>query len=435
MFINLQNRIRRAPLSLLIIVAMIIISYQEVKAVAITFPKQVIELDYGATLTLAEGKYYDMSNQEGMEYPTNRPITVQLPEGFRLASLKINGRPHGLEGNGQLKPLDVPQWHNDGRVLNIEAKIVPKEITSAKMLAAILNTYQPGAVNFIGNKVILNTFVSIPEADDIVFSNRDLDIELNLNGYCLNSKVVRLNEGSLIISGSGYAFNSLFVSGGELRLLNDTYVGDVVAKSGSIYVDDVLYEEEQTSLFRMSSLTIEGDVSVRGKNRVSKPSYYSPRRYLCTNLVINEGNNIIFENVALAYIKVTVMGGNTEFYNIHVDNNYASNSGDGVCLIQYGGIINVLGDSYLSRNYKNAIRVEAGSLNIKGGHISGNGSYSEAPFLYLSGSNSVVNISGGTSRHFSIYSKDANLNITDGNFYAPLIHIEGGNLRGTERSV
>lgn len=53
MIINLQNRIRRAPLSLLSIVAMIITSFQEVKAVAITFPKQVIELDYGATLTLA----------------------------------------------------------------------------------------------------------------------------------------------------------------------------------------------------------------------------------------------------------------------------------------------------------------------------------------------------------------------------------------------
>ena len=232
------------------VIMLFVASFQEAKAVALHFQnKTKFELDYGAVLALDTGYYYDMTNLEGGEYPIHRPMSIELPSGFQLKSLTINGREHvDPQHIRELIPLHIPHWVTlDSMRYDIKAEIVPDIITSPEILVSILNAYEPeSAILVDGNRVLLNKTVDYTEKEypHIFELGKDtLIIDANYtNGspqYMYLPKM-QVNSGNIVITNTFFDRrdnqNPIIVQkGGTLRAINSMLYCFFIEQEGGLF--------------------------------------------------------------------------------------------------------------------------------------------------------------------------------------------------------
>ena len=334
------------------IVMSFVASFQEAKAVALHFQnKTKFELDYGAVLVLDTGYYYDMTNLEGSEYPIYRPMSIELPLGFQLKSLTINGREHvDPQHIRELISLHIPHWVTlDSMRYDIEAEIVPDIITSPEMLVSILNAYEPeSAVLVDENQIVLNKTVKYTEKEypHIIELGSD-SLIIDGRNYCLYIPKIQLNSGNI-------KMKNIYIAGpGEnLDNQNSTYI---VQKGGTLDVESSCFYlfspfiEQEGGLFRM-------DYSIIQHNHHEGGLDY---------LMLLKGEDA----------KTEIVGGTIEYD--------ALNS-----IIVESGILDVKGGLIRSR----FIQLKGGMLKVSGGYVND---------IVVMDNSAKISLSGGVIRMVS----------------------------------
>ena len=265
----LHERLRRAFSVLLLMASMLVVGIGEAKAVAITLPEERISLDFGAVLVFEAGTYWDMTNNEGMGNSINQPIYIELPLGFHLDSLTINGRDYIKDHQtGEIVPdFSIPQWVHDGEQRVIKAKIVPDTITSPEILVGILNGYAPGSARQEGERVIVDADEVAPEiAYPHVFDLKDGSLVIEgLGKTRLGLPEVEIISGHVTISNlilGAFSITDMIPSpwfiqkGGILSFENS----NVSASSYSRFI------EQEDGLLKIKNTSIWGGILLTGDN-------------------------------------------------------------------------------------------------------------------------------------------------------------------------
>ena len=308
------------------IVMLFVASFQEAEAVALHFMnKEKFELDYGAVLALDAGYYWDMTNNEGMEYPIYRPMHIELPLGFHLKSLTINGRDHiDHQHIRELIPLHVPLWVKlDSMRYDIKAEIVPDTITSPEILVSILNAYEPeSAVLVDGNRVLLNKTVDYTEKEypHIFDLGEDtLIIDANYtNGspqYMYLPKM-QVNSGNIVITNTFFDRrdnqNPIIVQkGGILHVTNSMIYASFIEQEGGLFQIEnshISFDDEEGEN--------KGSIYIKGED--AKTEFVSGRLSGAGNIIVESGeldikNGVVDASILMKGGSLNVSGG--YFYN------------------------------------------------------------------------------------------------------------------------
>lgn len=312
----LQKQLERVFSTLLMMSAMLVVGLGEAKAWIVTYLDDArFDLDYGSALILKAGTYGTgdpIGNpDDGVYYSTNQEMILEIPKGFRLDSLTINGKDYmshdPMNPHTAKKYFDVrdswPGSNPDPEVPGIwvvKATIVPDIITSPEILVDILNVYVPGSAHVEGDRVVLD--------QDVIYTEKD------------NPHEFELGEGSLVIDGAG----------------KELYFPNLRINSGNVTWRDVFWRNpvEEASV----CVVQKGGVFIV-ENSIVNIGFYS-------SFIEQEGGLLRMDNSL-------VSGGNESDFIISLKGQEAKTE-------ILGGVI----DDWCSN-----IIVEAGLLGVKGGKI------------------------------------------------------------------
>ena len=229
----LQRKLQRVFSTLLIMIVMLVVGIGEAKARKLSFPSdETIKLDYKSTLVLAGGNYYHPGEEpeEGQNLPESQPMTLNIPSGFRLDSLIINGKdymdpdvPHSAK-----KEFLVADGNLNGEYVIVQATIVPDTITSPEILVDILNVYSSGSASVEEDgRVVLNKHISYRTKNDPhIFNIKSDSLVIDgLGNYGFFIPQMRLDDGKLIFRNNIIAYSEketayMVQKGGFLKLDN-----------------------------------------------------------------------------------------------------------------------------------------------------------------------------------------------------------------------
>ena len=279
----LQKQLQRVFSTLLMMSVMLVVGIGEVKAWVVTFENDTrIDLRNGSTLILKAGKYgVSSADPDGSidtdGYPTVQDIVLEIPIGFRLDSLTINGKdymdpntPHAAKKFFEVTDYWAPNIMPDPKILPdpiVKATIVPDTITSPEILVGILNGYAPGSARQEGERVIVDADEVVPEiAYPHVFDLKDGSLVIEgLGKTRLGLPEVEIISGHVTISNlilGTFSITDMIPSpwfiqkGGILSFENS----NVSASSYSRFI------EQEDGLLKIKNTSIWGGILLTGDN-------------------------------------------------------------------------------------------------------------------------------------------------------------------------
>ena len=279
----LHERLRRTFSVLLLMASMLFVVIGEAKAWVVTYLDDGrFELDFGSVLILKAGTYGTgdpIGNpDDGVYYSTNQEMILEIPKGFRLDSLTINGidymshdlmNPHTAKKYFDVRdswPGSNPDPEVPG-IWEVKATIVPDTITSPEILVGILNGYAPGSARQEGERVIVDADEVAPEiAYPHVFDLKDGSLVIEgLGKTRLGLPEVEIISGHVTISNlilRAFSITDMIPSpwfiqkGGILSFENS----NVSASSYSRFI------EQEDGLLKIKNTSIWGGILLTGDN-------------------------------------------------------------------------------------------------------------------------------------------------------------------------
>ena len=343
------------------IVMLFVASFQEAKAVALHFQnKTKFELDYGAVLVLDTGYYYDMTNLEGSEYPIYRPMSIELPLGFQLKSLTINGREHvDPQHIRELISLHIPHWVTlDSMRYDIKAEIVPDTITSPEILVSILNAYEPeSAVLVDKNHISLNKTIKYTEKEypHIIELGSD-SLIIDGRNNCLYIPRIQLNSGNIKMKNikGGLDNHSIYIlqKNGELSIESS----DISSASSFL--------EQEGGLFRMDYSSIgqygEDEYFIILKGKDAKTEIISGEIRENANLIVLESGTLDVKGGFIHPESIQLKGG-----TLNVSGGYVND----IIVMDNSAKISLSGGEFRGVDFVDGVTIPASSSLLADGFI------------------------------------------------------------------
>ena len=355
------------------IVMLFVASFQEAKAVAITFEGDTkFNLDYGAVLVLEAGTYWDMDNSEGMGYSNRRPMHIEMPLGFRLKSFTLNGRNYvNARDDQKLDPLYMPDWVRDEKRYDIEAEIVPDIITSPEMLVSILNAYEPeSAVLVDGNRVLLNKTVDYTEKEyPHIFDLGEDTLIIDAN-YTYNAAPqymylpqMQINSGNIVITNTLMSSRNnqdpvIVQKGGILRAINSILYGSFIEQEGG------LFQIENSKIsFNDEEDENKGPICIKGEE--AKTELINGQISGIGNIIVESGELNIKNGVVDA--SILMKGGSLNVSGGYFYNSIFVASDD--CNISFSGGNPIFKKSRINLHYHKGMTVPSSSSFLVDGYV------------------------------------------------------------------
>ena len=377
----LHERLRRVFPVLLLIASMLFVVIGEAKAWVVTYLDDGrFELDFGSVLILKAGTYGTgdpIGNpDDGVYYSTNQEMILEIPKGFRLDSLTINGidymshdlmNPHTAKKYFDVRdswPGSNPDPEVPG-IWEVKATIVPDTITSPAILVGILNGYAPGSARQEGERVIVDKDQVAPEiAYPHVFDLKDSS--LVIDGL---EKTSLFLPGVEIVSGQVTISNLTWVTLSNEELAPAPFFTQI---GGSLSVEntnisfnkqDSPFIEQKDGLFQVKNSNLFGGILLNGDG--ARVEFVSGK--LDGNLVVESGDlemkqGKVEECITMKGGSLRISGGFVDKIDVMADCDISLSGGffyDGIIFHQGTNVpasSSLLADGYVyARDYLNMI--------------------------------------------------------------------------------
>lgn len=290
----LHERLRRAFSVLLLMASMLVVGVGEAKAWSVTFLEDLRDtLDYNCVLIMKAGSYCVPSADPDGSIGCDGKLSIQemileIPEGFRLDSLEINGVdymnlqvPHTPKQYFNVVdywPDYIMPNPNVPITFKVKAKIVQEPITSPEVLLSVLNHYTPDAARQEGNRIVLDkevVFWDNKEPHPIKLASDD-GLVIDGQGKYMTSLPLRVDSGTVVIKNMNVKdltqdSTAYIVQNGGVLSIEDSYFSLrsvlVEQRGGLLRIDDTQIspanksaQEADITLLRLSGADAKTEI-------------------------------------------------------------------------------------------------------------------------------------------------------------------------------